>query len=64
LPVPHIPHELGLPEQEGAAASDATDDAKTDSFLESFFEPHLGQGVPSHLLERTKISLSFSHLPQ
>jgi hypothetical protein len=59
-----MPHELGLPVQDGAAASLATLEANTESFLESFFEPHLGHGVPSHLLERTRISLSTPHLSQ
>jgi hypothetical protein len=35
-----MPQERGVPEQVGAAASLATLDAKTESFLESFFEPH------------------------
>lgn len=62
--MPHIPQERGVPEHVGDAASLATLEAKTESFLESFFEPHFGQGVPSQLLERTRISLSALHLPQ
>jgi hypothetical protein len=34
-----MPHELGLPVQAGAPPSPATDEANTDSFLESFVEP-------------------------
>jgi hypothetical protein len=59
-----MPQERGVPEHDGAAASLATLDANTESFLESFFEPHFGQGVPSHLLERTRISLSAPHFSQ
>jgi hypothetical protein len=36
--VPHIPHELGLPLQDGLSLVLPVD-AKTDSFLESFGEP-------------------------
>jgi hypothetical protein len=64
LPVPHIPQERGVPVHEGAVASEATLDANTESFLESFLEPHFGQGVPSQLLERTRISLSAPHFSQ
>jgi hypothetical protein len=59
-----MPHERGLPEHDGAAASLGTVEANTESFLESFFEPHFGQGVPSHLFERTRTSLSAPHLSQ
>jgi hypothetical protein len=59
-----MPQERGWPEQDGAAASLATLDANTDNFLASFLEPHFGQGVPCHLLERTRISLSAPHLSQ
>jgi hypothetical protein len=37
---------------------------KIENFLASFFEPHLGQGVPCHLLLATKISLSCPHFSQ
>jgi hypothetical protein len=51
--------------QDGAAEVDeATDAAKTDSFFVSFFEPQCGQDVPSHRLERTSNSKSFSQLAQ
>jgi hypothetical protein len=59
-----MPHELGLPVQVGAPPSPATDEAKTDNFLESFVEPQCGHLAPFHLLERTRISLSRSHFPQ
>ena len=42
----------------------ATLDAKTDSFLSSFFEPQCGQAVPFQREERTRISLSFLQSPQ
>jgi hypothetical protein len=59
-----MPQELGLPEHDGAADSLATLEANTDRFFDNFLEPHCGQGVPSHLLERTRISLSAPHFPQ
>ena len=62
--MPHMPQELGLPEHDGADSSPPLLEAKTESFFCNFFEPHFGQGVPSHLLERTKISESFPHFSQ
>ncbi len=61
-----MPQELGVPEQDGlSGAPPATLEAKTDNFLVSFFDPHLGQGVaPSQFLERTSTSESFPHFPQ
>jgi len=48
-----------LPLHDGASAAEpALLEANTESFLESFFEPQCGQGVPSQLLERTSTSLS------
>jgi hypothetical protein len=64
-PVPHIPQERGLPLQ--AAASEESPpplEANTDNFFVTRFDPHLGQGVPVHLLERTRTSLSAPHFPQ
>jgi hypothetical protein len=40
------------------------EEAKMDNFLESLADPQCGHLVPFHLLERTSISLSCSHLPQ
>jgi hypothetical protein len=60
-----MPQELGLPEQESAAElSPAVLDANTESFFANFFDPHLGQGVPSHRLERISSSLSAPHFSQ
>jgi hypothetical protein len=59
-----MPHEPGLPEQEGSDAPPAVLEAKTESFFSSRVEPQCGQGVPSHLLDRTSTSLSFPHFPQ
>lgn len=60
-----MPHDRGFPLQEGGSdPSPPPADAKTESFFFNFFDPHLGQGVPAHLLERTRISLSAPHLPQ
>ena len=65
LPVPHMPHDLGEPVQDGASEpSLETDDAKTENFLLSFVEPQCGHVVPFQSLERTRISLSFEHLSQ
>jgi hypothetical protein len=59
-----MPQELGTPEHPGAELSPATLEAKTESFLASRVDPQCGQAVPSHLVERTRISLSFSHFAQ
>jgi hypothetical protein len=40
------------------------EEANTESFFVKRVDPQCGHCVPSHLLERTRISLSFSHLPQ
>jgi hypothetical protein len=58
-----MPQERGFPVQTGSAPL-AVLEANTDSFLEIFFEPQCGQGVPSHLALRTSSSLSFPHFPQ
>jgi hypothetical protein len=63
--VPHLPQDLGCPVQAGASAlPPAVDDAKVENFLDNFFEPQCGQGVPSQRLERTSTSLSCSQLAQ
>ncbi|HMO64191.1 MAG TPA: hypothetical protein PKE47_03015 [Verrucomicrobiota bacterium] len=58
--MPQRPHELGWPVQAGAspAPSPATDEAKIESFFVRRTEPHAGQGVPCHVVERTSTSLS------
>jgi hypothetical protein len=53
-----------LPEQAAASEEPPPAEAKTDSFFESRFEPHFGQGVPCHRLDLTRISLSASHFLQ
>lgn len=58
-----MPQDLGWPVQTGAE-SPATLEAKVENFLDSFFDPQCGQGVPSQRLERTSTSLSLSQLPQ
>jgi len=60
----HLPHERGVPEQEGSVAPPPPEDAKTDNFLESFVDPQRGHFVPFQSFERTRISLSESHFPQ
>ena len=64
--MPHMPHDAGLPVQVGAGslAPPALAEANTENFLDSFVEPQCGHFVPFHSLERTRISLSFSHFSQ
>lgn len=60
-----MPQELGCPVQLGAALfTPAVLAAKVEKFLLNFVEPQCGHFVPSQSLERTRISLSRSHLPQ
>ena len=59
-----MPHDFGLPVQVGDGASPPELEAKTESFLLSFFEPQSGHGVPFQLEERTRTSLSLSHCSQ
>ena len=63
-PVPHMPHDLGCPVQVGPSLPPVALEAKTESFLLNLSEPHCGQGVPSHLVERTSTSLSRPHFSQ
>jgi hypothetical protein len=63
-PVPHIPQEPGLPEQEGSAPPSALEDANTESFFVKATDPQCGHFVPFQSLERTSTSLSFSHFAQ
>jgi hypothetical protein len=64
--VPHIPQERGLPLQlaSGETPPPPPLEANTDNFFVNRFDPHFGQGVPVHLLVRTRISLSAPHFPQ
>jgi hypothetical protein len=62
--VPHIPQELGFPLHDAPSAESPPPEAKTESFLVNRFDPHLGHGVPFHLLERMRTSLSSPHFPQ
>lgn len=55
----HVGGALGL-----AAAAPAVAEAKVENFLASLVEPQCGHLVPSQSLDRTRISLSRSHLPQ
>jgi hypothetical protein len=64
LPVPHSPQELGWPVQPGSAPSRPLLEAKTDNFFISFVEPHFGQGVPFHWVERMSSSESCPHFSQ
>ena len=65
LPVPHMPHDLGVPVQTGAGSlAPPLAEAKVENFLASLVEPQFGHLVPFQSLERTRISLSFSHFSQ
>jgi len=61
-----MPHDLGVPVQAGAGSlpPPALAEANTENFLANFVEPQFGHFVPSQWLERTRISLSFSHFSQ
>jgi len=63
-----MPQELGTPEQLGAVpvfpAGPAVEAAKVENFLDNFSEPQCRHFAPCQSRERTRISLSFSHLPQ
>jgi len=39
-------------------------EAKVENFFDSFFEPQCGQAASFQSVDRTRISLSFSHFPQ
>jgi hypothetical protein len=59
-----MPQDLGLVVQTAAASVAPELEAKVENFLWSFVEPHFGQGVPCHWLERTNTSLSVSQASQ
>ncbi len=65
--MPHMPQECGVPVQLGAGTAlvlPVVAEAKVENFFSSLVEPQCGHFVPSHWLERTRISLSRSHFPQ
>ena len=53
-----------MPQAGAGPALAPADEANTDSRLESLLDPQCGHFVPFQRLERTRISLSFSHLSQ
>ena len=63
-----MPHDLGWPVQEASPAPCPAPppelEAKVENFFWSFFDPHLGHGVPSQPAERTRTSESPPHFPQ
>jgi hypothetical protein len=66
-PLPHEPlPQPPLPSQDRLALGrlPPPEEANTDNFLESIADPQCGHLVPFHLLDRTRTSLSSSHLPQ
>jgi hypothetical protein len=60
------PQEPDEVEQAGASPPSVPPpaDANTESFLVKRVDPQQGHGVPFHLLDRTRISVSFPHFPQ
>jgi hypothetical protein len=58
------PQEPAPLAHEGASAPLPSEEAKTESFLESRVEPQWGHLAPFQLLERTSTSLSLSHFSQ
>jgi hypothetical protein len=48
----------------GSVAPPPLAEANTENFLASLVEPQFGHFVPFQSLERTRISLSFSHFAQ
>jgi len=62
--VPQRPQDFGWPVQAGASAAEPLLEAKTENFLESFFDLQCGHGVPSQSDERTRTSLSRPHESQ
>jgi hypothetical protein len=60
-----MPQDDGVPVQVGASPPvPALAEANTESFFSNFVEPQFGHFVPFQSLERTRISLSFSHCSQ
>jgi hypothetical protein len=60
-----MPQDEGFPVQAGASpAVPALAEANTESLFSSFVEPQCGHFVPFQLLDRARISLSFSHFSQ
>jgi hypothetical protein len=59
-----MPQEEGWPEHDGSPPEPGTAEANVENFFDSRVEPHFGQGVPSHLAERTRISESRPHCSQ
>ena len=53
-----------MPQAGASFVSPLAEEANTESRLESLVEPQCGHLVPRHLLERTRISQSCSHLSQ
>jgi hypothetical protein len=58
------PQEPEFALQAGASLLPPVEEAKTDSFFDSFTEPQCGHLVPFQSFERTRISLSLSHFSQ
>ena len=64
LPVPHMPHEPGLPVQLTSGSPPPPAEAKTESFLTRRVDPQWGHFVPVQSEERTRSSLSCWHFSQ
>ena len=61
---PHEPEDGFAQAEDSLALSPPLAEANTESFLTSFDEPQWGHLLPTQSLERTRISLSLSHLEQ
>jgi len=59
-----MPQDDGVPVHVGASPAAPLAEANTESFFSNFVEPQCGHFAPFQLLERTRISLSFSHFSQ
>jgi hypothetical protein len=64
LPVPHLPHERAFFARGASLAALAALEAKVENFFVILAEPHSGQGVPTHSVERTSTSESSPHCSQ
>jgi hypothetical protein len=53
-----------MPQAGAGSAAPLAEEANTDKRFESLFDPQWGHLVPFQRVERTRISLSFSHFSQ
>ena len=61
MPVPHRPHDDGVPLHVAPSpAPPCTDAANVENFFDNVVEPQCGHGVPFQSEDRTRTSLSRS----